>query len=183
MSTTHGQANTNRLEEAYQVKPQGLVLHSSISYEQWSSIGAELLSMAEALSWAIGDWLVYGEMHYPDRYMQAVRISRLSLSRLQSLCSVARSYAPDERVLDLSISHHEAAQALPAEQRASVLMSARAQDTSRDDLRVIVRELRGQAAPRKLVLVGRLDELRISGIPIPDEWLGLNVHITIQEAK
>jgi hypothetical protein len=85
--------------------------------EEWREIGERLLVLWDASAWWHGDWLVYGEGRYPDRYRRAVEDSGLDYQTLRNYAWIARKFPPTRRRAALSLQHHAEVAALPAEQQ------------------------------------------------------------------
>lgn len=126
----------------------GLKLPDDLPYQDWEGIG-ELLSQArrrkelelQALLWAIGDWLAFGEAHYGEKYAQAVIEFGRSSQTLMNLCWVASKFSADRRhVKNLSIAHHSAVAALPPPDADALLDMAEIDNASSADLRRIVQD-------------------------------------------
>ena len=48
-------------DDMFVVNPDGLVINQDPTFEQWQAFGRRLFEMGNAVQWATGDWLVYGE--------------------------------------------------------------------------------------------------------------------------
>lgn len=94
-----------------------LSLPKGMSIAAWSKIGRQILVVSDASSWWLGDWLIYGQTQYPDRYKRAIAETSLDYQTLRNYAWVARSFAPPRRRDALSFQHHaEVAGLSPAEQ-------------------------------------------------------------------
>jgi hypothetical protein len=112
-----------------------LIIPQELSLEQWETLGDRLFSCWESMSWWIGDWLVYGQDHYPDRYKTAIQRTGLSYQTLRNYASVARKFRSDRRKPDLSFQHHAVVASLPAEEQDRWLARAQRFAWSRNELR------------------------------------------------
>jgi hypothetical protein len=93
-------------------QPQG-----DMSFEQWEAAGNELQTMGRAWQFWIGDWLLYGEHKFGEKYAQAIDLTGLEYKTLANIVSVAKRVDPSRRRETLSWSHHETVARLePGEQ-------------------------------------------------------------------
>jgi N6-adenosine-specific RNA methylase IME4 len=94
----------------------GLSLPAGLSYEEWAQVGHVLGRMGRAVQWWLGDWLLYGEHVYGEKFAQAATETGFDEQTLMNAQRVARSLHNYRRRESLSFSHHEAVAALsPAE--------------------------------------------------------------------
>jgi hypothetical protein len=49
----------------------GLKMPDGLDFEAWEKAGQKIVHAADMFAWCIGDWLVYGEDRYSDRYRRA----------------------------------------------------------------------------------------------------------------
>ncbi|MER7151710.1 LmbU family transcriptional regulator [Streptomyces lydicus] len=134
----------------------GLQIPSALSYETWESAGRRISAVANSSAWCLGDWLVYGQWRYTDRYRRAVDAVGLDYQTLRNYAWVARRFEVSRRRDTLSFNHHaEVASLLPHEQDYWL---DRAQELgwSRNQLRANVRGAREEEpdAARKTASVG-----------------------------
>ncbi|MBQ6641595.1 MAG: LmbU family transcriptional regulator [Saccharopolyspora sp.] len=95
----------------------GLQIVEPVTLEDWRAIGETLATVSSASAWWIGDWLVYGQDAYPDRYKRAIDRTMLDYQTLRNYSWVARKFAPSRRRKSLSFQHHvEVAGLRPEEQ-------------------------------------------------------------------
>lgn len=83
-----------------------LSLPHDLSIDAWSSIGARLLALSDSSAWWIGDWLVFGEEEYKDRYRRAMRDTNLHYQTLKNYAWIARKFQPARRRARLTFQHH-----------------------------------------------------------------------------
>lgn len=77
------------------ITPTGLApLPDSLPYERWDEVGVTLSRFQQATQWAWGDWIRFGEEHYPDIYTQAKAMTGREEQTLMNIASVARAF-PD----------------------------------------------------------------------------------------
>ncbi|GIF09347.1 LmbU family transcriptional regulator [Actinoplanes siamensis] len=90
-----------------------LALPNDLPIESWSSIGDHLLSVSDSSSWWIGDWLVFGQEQYKDRYRRAIKGTALNYQTLRNYAWIARRFEPARRRARLTFQHHVEVAALP----------------------------------------------------------------------
>jgi hypothetical protein len=115
----------------------------------WLDIGRELFVINDASAWWLGDWLVYGQNRYPDRYRRAVASTSLHYKTLRNYAWVARKFAPDRRHDALSFQHHAEVAGLSEEDQDAWLERAERDGWSVSALRRRLRSHRG-AGPAAL---------------------------------
>lgn len=123
-----------------QISPVGLKLPKKMDYDAWVRLGEQLTRMHEASSWAIADWLFYGEWEYGRRYEEAIELTGLSYQALNDLKYVAGRFDISRRREKLSISHHREVAALPPPDADRLLAQASDEGWSRNRLRDEVAE-------------------------------------------
>jgi hypothetical protein len=113
----------------------------------WLAIGRELFVINDASAWWLGDWLVYGQSRYPDRYRRAVEGTSLHYKTLRNYAWVARKFDPSRRHDALSFQHHAEVAGLPPEEQDVWLDRAEQDGWSVSMLR---KRLRGHRDPDAL---------------------------------
>jgi len=118
----------------------GIEFHGPIPYEDWWLVGQKATEISNFSSWAIGDWLAYGQATYGEMYAQAMDITGKSYSWLSKLKYVARAIPKDRRwPLPMTVSHHmEVANLTPDEQEAW-LAYATENNLTKDELRQAIK--------------------------------------------
>jgi len=101
-------------------RPQG-----NMSFEQWEAAGRELMQMGRAWQWWVGDWVLYGEQNYGEKYAQAIELTGMEYGTLANVISVARKVDSSRRREDLSWSHHVEVAPLPPREQDKWLDRAR----------------------------------------------------------
>jgi len=92
-----GQAVTSRTE---------LRLPEQLPSAEWLRIGKQIALVRDSSSWWVGDWLVYGQEKFPDRYREAIQSTSLDYQTLRNYAWVARRFPPARRREKLSFQHH-----------------------------------------------------------------------------
>lgn len=127
------------------VRPNGLFLPEGISFDSWRALGSRVALVATCSAWWLGDWLIYGEQAYGDRYEQAIVDTSLGYQTLRNYAWVARKFPVSRRRDGLSFGHHAEVAALPDDEQDAWLTRAEQSDWSRNQLR---RRLRAAASAK-----------------------------------
>ncbi|MFF4413322.1 LmbU family transcriptional regulator [Streptosporangium sp. NPDC001559] len=131
-------------ESGVHTNQSSLTLPARLPIEEWMHIGQKLNSLNDSVTWWLGDWLVYGQDRYPERYLKAVEETSLDYQTLRNYAWIARKFPPGRRCSDLSMQHHaEVAALTPASQRFWLERAQRG-GWSRNELR---RRIRSAAIP------------------------------------
>ncbi|QFR02869.1 hypothetical protein F9278_28370 [Streptomyces phaeolivaceus] len=83
-----------------------LDLPPSIPLDEWRRIGKQIFVVADSSAWWLGDWLIYGQSAYPDRYRRAIEETSLDYQTLRNYAWIARRFSPARRRAALSFQHH-----------------------------------------------------------------------------
>ncbi len=95
----------------------GLRLPPGLTYEGWERAGQRLADVYDSSAWCLGDWIVYGENQYADRYRRAVEAAGLEYQTIRNYAWVSRRFDLGRRRSALSFQHHaEVARCTDAEQ-------------------------------------------------------------------
>jgi hypothetical protein len=121
------------------------VLDSQLSYARWQAIGARLTAQAEATSWWLGDWLVFGEERYGARYADAIEHTGLEYKTLRNYAVVARRFAMSRRRDTLSFQHHAEVCPMVDRDQDRWLDSAEENRWSKAELRRRIRQAAGRS--------------------------------------
>jgi len=120
----------------------GLYLPAALSYEDWAQVGKQICLVSNSSAWWLGDWLVYGQDRYGDRYKRAVEATSLDYQTLRNYAWVARQFPVSRRRDTLSFQHHAELAALGEEEQEIWLDRAILCGWSRNELRRQLREAR-----------------------------------------
>lgn len=162
----------------------GLVLPPGLAWNEWVEVGRALAEVARRtehirsrVSWAIGQWLLYGEHAYGEKFAQAASELGLEPHTLQNMQWVVERFGGAPSHPSLGFWHHAEVAALPPEDREAILKVAEAERLSRSQVRELARDARASAAgedPDELrakdALEHALAELR--RLP-PERWADL----------
>lgn len=149
------------------IRPNGLGLPDGLSFDSWRELGCQVSLVANCSAWWLGDWLVYGEQAYGDRYEQAITNTSLGYQTLRNYAWVARKLPVSRRRDTLSFGHHAEVAALPDSEQDLWLARSERLNLSRKQLR---RELRAARLPNR----------RISGAEEPVDTKALEIKVPIE---
>ncbi|MFJ3090085.1 LmbU family transcriptional regulator [Streptomyces sp. NPDC086838] len=141
-----------------------LRLPEDLALEAWCRIGDQILAVSDSSAWWIGDWLVFGQRKYRDRYQRAMKETLLDYQTLRNYAWVARKFVPQRRREDLTFQHHMEVASLPEEQQDHWLDFAVRLKWSKTELR---RQIKASTAPddppgrAEVSLNLRLEETRV----------------------
>jgi hypothetical protein len=113
----------------------GLKIEPGTPYASWRTLGQRILGISKASPWCIGDWLVYGQEAYGDRYRSALGTTDFDYQTLRNYAWVARRFTLSRRRDRLSFQHHAEVAALPEVEQELWLERAQANAWSRNELR------------------------------------------------
>lgn len=112
-----------------------LLLPDGMSMSDWERWGQHIFVITDASAWWLGDWLIYGQEHYPHRYKRAIENTSLDYQTLRNYAWVARKFIPGRRREKLSFQHHAEVCGLPEHEQEKWLAEAEAGRWSRNELR------------------------------------------------
>ena len=91
----------------FTVSRTGIEFHDELTFAEWNGIGIELVPMAKAIGFVVGDWLNYGEKRYGEKYVEAIRLTGLAIETLKVYSHVARNVEKLLRNNFLDFHHHK----------------------------------------------------------------------------
>jgi len=130
-----------RLEREGKATPTALILTDDLDFDSYEALGRYLGALRDATAWWIGDWLIFGEFVYGEKYAQAVEATGRSKQTLKNYAWVASKVPASRRKATLSWSHHEAIAKLDPREQRTWLGRAEKQGWSIEELRGAMREL------------------------------------------
>jgi hypothetical protein len=113
----------------------GLRLSRGMTFDAWVGVGRQLARMSRASAWWLGDWLIFGERAYGERYKTALELTDLDYQTLRNYAWVARSFPMSRRRDSLSFQHHAEVASLAEPEQDLWLMRAERQEWTRNELR------------------------------------------------
>jgi hypothetical protein len=117
------------------VTSRGLQIAPDVDFETWAALGSRIAGISSACAWCLGDWLVFGERTYGERYRAAVDATSLDYQTLRNYAWVARRFPVSRRRDTVSFQHHAEVAALPEAQQDLWLQRAERLRWSRNELR------------------------------------------------
>lgn len=124
----------------------GLQVRESLSLSSWKKLGAHLCVLEKGSPWWVGDWLVYGEQHFGNRYKEAGELTGLDYQTLRNYAWVASRFPMSRRRDRLSFQHHAEVASLDPDEQERWLSLAVGGNWSRNELRRQMRRSRSQLA-------------------------------------
>lgn len=121
------------------VRRNGLSFPDEMPFDSWRKLGCQVALVADCSAWWLGDWLVYGEQAYGDRYEQAIADTSLSYQTLRNYAWAARKFPMSRRRDKLSFGHHVEVAALPDNEQDIWLARAEQLNWSSNKLRRALR--------------------------------------------
>lgn len=116
------------LRKAHVIETSGTSLtltDPNLSYERYEALGKALGLINRACSWWVGDWLLFGEGTYGERFAQAASMTGLAEQTLTNRMYVCRNVPPSRRRQGVSFSvHAEVAPMTPREQEKWLRLAA-----------------------------------------------------------
>jgi len=140
----------------------GLVFPPSLNFEDWAQAGAKIADVIDSFAWCMGDWLVYGQDKFDDRYADAMAAVGLDYQTLRNYAWVARKVELPRRRESLSFQHHAEVARLFPEEQDRWLTRAVENRWSRNQLRRHLRSEAGKpgALDQPMVLLPRVEVAR-----------------------
>lgn len=147
----------------------GLHLRPGLPFEEWARLGHRVHAVNDASAWWIGDWLVYGQQQFGERYREATAATGFEYQTLRNYAWVAARIPPSRRLDSLSFGHHAEVASLPDKEQDAWLTRAFASQWSRNELRRQLREQRLRASDGRVSLAlaippHRLDTWRAAAL-------------------
>jgi len=131
----------------------GLRIPDALDIDTWEHVGRKISAIANCAAWCLGDWLVYGQHKYGERYRAVAAVVNLDFQTLRNYAWVARRYEPGHRRERLSFQHHAEVAAMDPVERGRWLDLAEEHRWSRNELRRNVRASRSGCAQAATALV------------------------------
>jgi hypothetical protein len=120
----------------------GLRIPEALTFERWQNVGSQISRIVDSSSWCLGDWLVYGQEEFSDRYLRAIEACGLDYQTLRNYAWVARKFELSRRRETLSFQHHAEVSSLPPCEQDKWLDLADEFNWSRNELRRNIRSHR-----------------------------------------
>ena len=117
----------------------GAEFDPTLPFEQWLALGEKICKLEGAVLWWWGDWLLYGEKRYPDRYSQALEATDYSYQTLRNAAWVAGQFPVSSRLDTVPWSFHQEVAKQAPEVAQVLLHTAEAEGWTQRELREAVR--------------------------------------------
>jgi hypothetical protein len=141
--------------------PTALNLRNGIPFDDWLDVGRRISLIASASGWWLGDWLVYGQRTYRERYRAALEATPLDYQTLRNYAWVARRFEQSRRRDGLSFQHHAEVASMAEADQDIWLQRAERLGWSRNELR------RRLAAARRRELSAGAEETIVVRMQVP----------------
>jgi hypothetical protein len=128
--------------------PTSLTLPKDLSFDQWERIGRQLQLADMAIQWWIGDWLVYGQHKWREKYAQAVQRTGKAEQTLMNYAFVAKAISPSRRREQVDFSTHAEVASLEEEDQERILAKAANEGTTRKAVRREAEKVRRAKLPK-----------------------------------
>jgi hypothetical protein len=125
-----------------EISATGLSISARLSYEQWFELGKGLQSIHKSILFWLGDWLLWGEHKWGEKFSQGVELSGYSAQTLANAQWVASRIEISRRSRELSWSHHQEVAMLDPDEQDKFLHSAVEKKLGVRELRAAVRLFR-----------------------------------------
>jgi hypothetical protein len=125
----------------------GLRLRPGLTYDAWILAGRHIARLTSASAWWLGDWLIYGEHAFGQRYRAALDLTGLDYKTLRNYAWVARRVGMSRRRDTLSFQHHAEVAPLSEPEQDLWLARAATRHWSRNELRRQLAEARPPQHP------------------------------------
>lgn len=127
--------------------PTSLKLPPDLSYDHWERIGRQLQLANVAVQWWIGDWLVYGEHRWREKYAQGVQQFGKAEQTLMNYHYVAKAISSSRRREQVDFSTHAEVAGLDEDDQERILAKAANEGTTRKQVRREAEKVRRAKQP------------------------------------
>ena len=83
-----------------------LAIQQDITYDDWEALGCKLARIGRAYQWWIGDWLLFGEARFGEKYAQAIESTGLAYQTVANCRYIAGHFDFSRRREKLSWGLH-----------------------------------------------------------------------------
>lgn len=123
------------------------ITDAELPYESYEKLGEYLGRMNRSCSWWIGDWLVFGEGVYGEKFAQAVHHTGLAEQTLLNRAYVCRNVPREIRLANVPFSVHAEVASLPPREQRRWLAKAAKGNWTKADLRAQMKSRRTDTPP------------------------------------
>jgi hypothetical protein len=156
------------LDGNFRFMPRGLKITGDPTFADWMACGHSLKKIKQGLHFAIGDWLIYGQNKWPNRYDQGMAIFGFAYSTLATDKWIAEKI-PISRRREVPFGYHRAVGGLEPAQQDEILDKAEKEKWDRETIRGEVRKIRNPTPQNR---ARRIKEVRVSCDLLYGEWDG-----------
>lgn len=117
----------------------GAIFPANMSYEEWEACGKNMRGARESLKFYLGDWILFGEAAYGERYSQALDVSDYDYDYLRKIVYVCRNVPLLRRRNNLSFYHHYEVASLTGDEQEAWLSTAEENNWSIRQLREAIK--------------------------------------------
>jgi len=97
---------TSVFTDHVKVKKTGLIISNNITFEEWEKVGNILHDIIGALNWWAGDWILYGEGNFADKWTQVLDKTGYEKKTINNAMWVCGKIPFSRRREKLSYGHH-----------------------------------------------------------------------------
>lgn len=153
LTTTGNQQSPRPTGPGQAATPVAWIPKQELDAREWAVVGRRIGAVGRCVQWLLGDWIVYGNAKFGERYARASKITGYDTQTLMNMVYVASRFSASRRREALSWSHHETLAALEPAEQEQWLDEAVRHRWSVSDLRTMLRmtrkERRGDADPEE----------------------------------
>lgn len=132
----------------------GLQFAGVVPFDEWQKRGQEINTVINVynshIQWWLGDWIIYGERHYKDKYSQALDSTMYALGTLRNCVWVCRNVKLENRNQNLSFQHHYEVAALPYDEQKEWLSRAEVNKWNSKQLRMAIKGMAKEESIEKV---------------------------------
>lgn len=106
----------------------GIQFDGKVEFQEWEKRGKDITTVINLynnnIAWWLGDWIIYGERNYKEKYSQALEGTMFTVGHLRNCVWVCRNVAQDVRNEALSFQHHYEVASLSKQEQIEWLAKA-----------------------------------------------------------
>jgi hypothetical protein len=159
----------------------GLIITGNPTVNEWGEFGTKIRDVEGAIQWLIGDWLNYGELHYGEKYKEAIEKTGYEYSTLRDQKWLAGRFPVSRRHDNVSWSHHREVAGVRPDDKADELLDHAAENKwTQKELRKAVQDIDAPEIEEKPVVTGDCKQQKARAIEILRKYCaeGLKQHET-----
>lgn len=138
----------NGASGAFQTMLTGIQIHGNPTFEDWIRELDSVWFSGNAVNWAVGDLMLYGEDKFGEKFAQAVDNTRWKIHTLQNIMTTCRAFTPDERRPNVAFSSHAECASLTGENRKLAMDNLESGVWNRAQVRAYKKQLKGDSTPK-----------------------------------